>query len=223
MRRKYKIVATLLLLILFRLTFSFIVNDIVINNYERGIYDTSLIKTLYLFNFNQAYIPYYNEGNILYKEGNYVEALDRYSKSLEKHPPQSKVCDIRINQSLAMIKLIDSSDSESAYNLLEEAKRNLYMDNCASEASDDGKSDTAEELEDEIQELQDELNGSSSGTDSSDKNQDDEQQSEEEKEDYSDIEEALKEIEKNSASSRQSDLDLYKNWENTYYYKGKTW
>lgn len=110
----------------------------------------TLVKALYLFNFNQPYIAYYNDGNILYKTEKYDQAIKKYQKALTKNPPQKRVCDIRINLSLAIIKKIDYTNYETAFNELEEAKNNLYNNNCASATDSSGNSQDAEKLEEEI-------------------------------------------------------------------------
>lgn len=218
MKKTLKILSIILSLILLRLLISFTVNEIIKINYNNNIYNSHLVKTLYLFNFNQPYIAYYNEGNILYKTEKYDDASKKYRKSLEKNPPQSKVCDIRINLSLTLIKQIDSSNYKTVYNKLEEAKNNLYINNCASETDDSGYSNDAEKLEEEIKKLQSELNSSPSSNPSNDKDKEPE-----DKKDYSDIEEKLKEIEKDSNASRQSDMDIYENMGDYSYYSKKRW
>lgn len=220
MKKIFNLVFIILLVILIKLVLSFSINEITIWNYNNKIYNTILVKSLYVFNFNQPYIAYYNDGNILYKKENYNEAINKYNKALSKNPPQKKVCDIRINLSLAMIKNINSNEYKTVYDELEEAKLNLYNNNCANSVDNNGYSQDAEKLEEEIKELQNQLNSDSNTNTNKDPQ---EQEEPEDSEDYSDIEEELKEIERESNAKRQSDLSTYENFGDYSYYSGKRW
>lgn len=216
------IVIIILSAILFKLICSYAINEVIIHNYNNGLYNSALIKTLYKFNFNQPYIVYYNEGNILYKKENYYNATVNYNKALKKWVPKKKVCDIRINLALSMIKDIDpNASTQTIYDNLEDAKYVLYEDNCASPTDSSGRSQEAEKLEEEIKELQKNLSEKSSGGSSNDSDEDGEEENEE---DYEDIEEQLKEIEKEANASRQEDSTKYENMGGGYsYYNGKRW
>lgn len=220
MKKVLKVLFILVSVLLTKLVLSFSINEIIIWNYNNNIYNSTIVKSLYFLNFNQPYIAYYNEGNILYKKENYNEAINKYTKALSKNPPQNKVCDIRINLSLAMIKNINSKEYEEVYNKLEEAKNNLYNNDCASPTDNSGYSQEAEKLEEEIKKLQKQLNNTSGDGDSDDSQDEEEQDS---NEDYSDIEEKLKEIEKDANANRQSDLSIYENMGDYSYYDGKRW
>ncbi len=223
MKKTLKVVFIICLVVLIKLVLSFSINEIVIANYNKNVYNSSLIKSLYLFNFNEPYIVYYNEGNILYRTGKYSDAKEKYEKALKKRPSKKNVCDIRINLSLSIIKQIDSTDSKKAYEQLEEAKNNLYKDNCASASHDNGSSKDAEELEEQIEELQKELGDSSEGEEQDDQNKDNEDEENEGKDELQNLEEQLKEIEKEANADRQSDLDSYEAMKDTTFYSGKTW
>lgn len=222
MKKSLKILLIFLLAILTKLVISYATNEIIIINYNNNIYNSFLIKTLYFLNFNQPYIAYYNEGNIFYKTEKYDKALEKYNKALKKNPPQNKVCDIRINLSLSIIKQVDTSNYKKAYDQLEEAKGNLYNNNCASPTDDSGYSKKAEKLEQEIKNLQDQLNNSNNNNGGDDNNQNNEN-NEEEENNYSEIEEQLKEIERNSHANRQDDMNTYENMGEYSYYSGKKW
>lgn len=221
MKKTLKIFFAILLIILVKLLLSFTINEIIIVNYKNNVYNTNLIKTLYLFNFNQSYIAYYNDGNILYKNNNFEKAIDKYEKAIDRKPPQKKVCDIRINLSLAMIKTIDTTNSNDAFDKLEEAKNNLYNNNCANPTDDSGSSKEAEEFEEEIKKLEEQLENGTDDNSSSNDNQEDD--SNDEKDEYSDIEQEIKENEKKANSSRQSDITNYENLDDYEYYSGKRW
>lgn len=218
MKKSLKILLIFLCIILFKFITTYTINEIIIFNYNHNIFNSLLVKSLYIFNFNQSYIAYYNDGNILYQNQKYDIAIKKYQKALDKKPPQNKVCDIRINLSLSIIKQIDTSDYKTAFDQLEEAKSNLYNNNCASQIDNSGYSKDAEQLEEEIKTLQNQLNNSSN--DSQPDNDDDNNK---EEEIDSNIEEQLKEIEKNSNASRQSDIQDYENLGDYSYYSGKKW
>lgn len=209
MRRLLKVLLCLVILLLLRFFLSFVVNEYIIYNYNNKNYKSILINSLYILNINQPYIAYYNDGNISYRLNDYNDAIDHYEKALTKNPPKSKVCDIRINLSLAMIKNINTTDSQLISSYLEEAKKNLYQDNCADENSDNGKSKEAEKLEDEISKIQKQLDNSNKDNNSSS--------------DDSKIEEDIKKIQSNARSSREEQMSSYENLGKYSYYSGKPW
>ena len=216
MKKTLKIVFIILFIILIKFTFTISLNKIIILNYNKNIYNTNIIKLLYIFNWPQSYIVYYNEGNLLYKEGKYSLAITKYKKAISKKPPQNRICDVRINLSLSMIKQIKKDSSyKKVYQQLEEAKKNLYHNDCAHENNDNGYSKQAENLEKEIKELQAQLNNNDNNSDSKSET--------ETNENNSNVEEQLKEIEKKSGYNRQKDLTNYENIEDYSYYSGKKW
>lgn len=150
MKNFLKILLSLLILILVKLTFSFTVNEIIIANYDNSKYNDNLINTLYFINFPESYIAYYNHGNILYKTENYEEAISKFETALEKNPSQNRVCDIRVNLSLSITATINSNNPQESLSKLKKARMILYEDNCANEFDNNGKDEKAEKLEEEI-------------------------------------------------------------------------
>ena len=217
MKKILKLLLIPLLIILIRLTLSFIINEIIIYNYNNNKYNQSLIKTLYILNINQPYIVYYNEGNILFKNEEYSKAINKYEKALDKHPNKKRTCDIRINMSLAKIKNITTNDKKEMYDLLEDAKINLYNNGCANKDDDNGYSQEAEKLEKEIQELQDKIEN--------DNNNDNNQtnRNEPNREIDPSLEERIRQLQRESASSRSSDLRYYENINDYTFYSGRRW
>lgn len=203
MRKVLYILFCLLFIIFLRLFLSYFLNEFIINNYNKGIYNDYLIKVLYILNFNQSYVVYYNNGNIMYKKGKYDDALYYYQKSISKNPPNNKICDIRVNMSLTIIKNIKSNDNDYIYSQLEDARDNLYLNNCASKNDDNGKNKSAEKLENEIIKEIERLNNSSSN--------------------YSDIKNELKSIQNNAYSYREREMSEYENIDNYSYYSRKNW
>lgn len=210
-------------LILFKLIFTFTTNEIIISKYNNGEYKTGLINYLYFINYPESYIVYYNHGNLLYKDKEYNNAIQKYETSLEKNPPQSKVCDIRINLSLAMVAAIDESNPEEALKILKKARETLYEDNCANEQDNSGESETAEKLEEEIKELEKKTSGEDSGEeeqkDPSNPNQEQKEENNKEKE----IEKELENIQRDANNKRQESIEREDNFKEYEYNNGKRW
>ena len=221
MKRFLKILIIIFSVILIKLVLFTVLNETIKVNFHNGVYNSKLIKVLYFLNVNESYIVYYNDGNLLYKKNNYDEAIKKYDESLKRKPPKKRVCDIRINKSLAMVNRIKSKDNKTIYDELEKAKENLYEDGCANKEDDNGESEKAEGLEKEIQKLQDELDNSSSSDDSDDQNQTD--NSENENDDTKYVEQDLKEIQKEASQSREEDMKNSEYIGNFKYYSGKRW
>lgn len=220
--KKFLIIITIIIfIILLKFGLTFTLNEIIIKDYQNNRYDNNLINTLYLINLNEPYIVYYNHGNILYKEEQYNEAISKYEKALNKHPAEDRVCDIRINLSLSYIKTIDENNKTSALSTLNKAKNILYEDECASINDDNGKSEVAEKLEEEIKALEEKLkededpNGNGN-TPNNNGGQDDPNTP-------SNIEEQLRELQKQNQRSRQGDTDYYSNLDDYSYYTGQYW
>ncbi len=219
MKKILKFLIIVFLIIFIKLSFTYTINEIIIYNYKNDNYNATIIKTLYLFNFYQKYIVYYNEGNILYKTNNFKEAIEKYQISLTKNPPKNKICDIRINLSLSIIKNITGDNKTEILDYLNKAKNNLYEDNCASPIDNSGKSEDAEKLEEEIKQLEEQIKNNASSSPSSS----DQDEPQENDEDFNDIEEQLKENEQKANANRQNDLNIYENMGNHDYYSGKKW
>lgn len=219
MKKGLKYLELFLLLVTIKLIITFSYNEIIIHNYKNGNYHNNLYQILYFLNFYEPYIAYYNHGNILFQNNQYEEATKKYYQALQKNPPQTKICDIRINLSLAMIYQIDTTnDSKDVLEQLELAKNNLYENHCASPTNEEGRSQDAENLEEEIQQLEEQIQYSSSNNNTPTK----EEGNSSEKED-TDIEGKLKDNEKEANANRQSDLNSYENLGDFEYYSGKRW
>ena len=221
MKKILIILVVIFSILLLKFTATYFINEKIITDYNNEKYDTNLINLLYMLNFNESYIVYYNHGNLLYKEKNYEEAQAKYISSLNHHPTSKRVCSIRINLSLSYIATVDENNVEEALETLDKAKKVLYEDNCASEYDDSGKSSEAEELEEEIKQMEEQLKGNES-EDSNNNNNDNNNNNQEENQ-KDEIEEELKEIQKQSQSERGQNMDYYKDLEDFSYYTGKTW
>ena len=221
MKKTIKILLIIFIIVFLKLIYSYTVNSFIISNYNSDVYNTKIVKLLYFGNFPESYVAHYNEGNILYRKGNYKKALTKYKKALKKNPPKGKKCDIRINMSLSMLKLIDSNnDNKTILKELKEARENLYNHHCADENDDSGYSYEAEQLEDEIRKLEEQYQNQDGGGSGDDPNEDPNEDPDD-GDDYSEIEQEFKDKEKQNNSNRQDDLNEY---ENQYtYYNGDKW
>lgn len=221
MRKYLKISIIVFTILLVRSITIFAINRKIISNYDKEVYNNnSLINALYLLTFNNSYIVYYNDGNLLYNKNAYEEAIKKYDKSLSKHPPQKRVCDIRINKSLAMVALVDEKNKDKALEQLREARYNLYENGCVDPEYFNSYSLDAEKLEKEIKELEEQLQEQEEKQESNDDNQNGEEQEEDK---YQQIEEQIKKNEKKANESRQEQLNQDNNFGNYEYYPGKRW
>ena len=89
-------------------------NKHVVEEYLAGNYTVNENLLLSL-NIIEPYIAYYNNGNILYKNHLYDDAIQAYQDALDcPGIPQRRECSIRINLALAMIaNLPDDYDARS--------------------------------------------------------------------------------------------------------------
>ena len=224
MKNALKVTLVLFLLILIKLILSFTLNAIVIFHYNRGSYQKNLISVLKMINTNEPYIVYYNEGNIFYREKEYDKAISNYEISLKKNPPKSRVCDIRINMTLAMIENINFKGADyEILNALTKARENLYNEHCADKNDATGESKEAEELEDAIRDLEDEIENPSKSSSGDKDDEEEEKDSDEETKEEKDIEKQLEQINKEAQASRGKDMEQSKNIGNYQYYDGKSW
>ena len=216
--RKKIIFGIIFLLFLFGLRFFsvYLLNEKVILEYEKGNDPSSYINLLYTLNLNLSYIDYYNHGNLYYQKEEYENAIERYEIALTKNPPKKRVCDIRINLSLATVKLAIMKKDTS---YLKQAREILYQDDCAHEEDDTGSSKDAEKLEQEIKELEKNAVGEDPGN--PDPNEDPNPDSEIPNEEN--IEEQLKQEIIQNNQIRNENIQTWENLNNYEYYNGKSW
>lgn len=220
MKRFLKIIIVFILILLAKVSITFTINELVIQEYQKENYDTSLINSLYTLNLIEPYIAYYNHGNFLYQKEQYQEAQEKYQIALNNHPPSSRVCNIQINLTLSKVKQIDMSNPEKALEQLKNARNTLYENHCADAKDDSGESEQAEQLKEEIKELEKQLGGSGEEQDPNEKDPEkDEKEKENQKE--KEIEEKLKENRKEANENRQDTMNAYDDVD--YSYHGNPW
>lgn len=227
----------LLLLILIKLVATFIINEIFIQNYNKGKYDENSIKILSIINFPEGYVYHYNKGNILYQNEKYEEAIDEYYKALEKQPPKEKECKIRINLALAKLQeLRNNNDNEEDKNkniaILKSARGILCEKGCAGEKDNNGHSEEAEKLKADIDRKLKELEKDKDSEEDDDNEESDDEKDNNKKNNNQDnktkkAEEKLKEIQEQSLEERQKELEanerLFSGDSSSIFYDGKRW
>lgn len=191
-----------------KLFYSWSINEIIKKNYNQNVYDSILVKTLYFFNFNEPYIAFYNEGNILYRLGNYDEAINKYQEALHKTKQQDKICDIRINLTLAKYQKIDLN-STTAKEELENLKETLDLNHCLGNETTN--------LSQEISNIQNNLKQDNQ------KESDDDNQNNNSNEDNANLEKQLEEIERQAREDRESDMEFYEHLNDDIFYDGDSW
>ena len=143
-------------LVLFKFAFTYDYNEWVISKYEEENYDENF-SLLEVANFNEPYIVYYNNGNVMYKRQDYEEAIKYYETALEKDPPEGKECPVRINLALAKLALLGDDamapeNLEETIKVLKECLAILSEEECATDDGN-GHNNRAQRLYDEIKEM----------------------------------------------------------------------
>ncbi len=202
---------------------SFALNESLVANIDNGDYSDGLVKALYALNLEESYVVHYNDGIRYYKLANFKNSQAKFEEALNHNPPEDRICDVRINLSLSMLKQIKKDDL-NAGSKLQKAKEVLYENDCARESDDNGKSNEAEKLEHEIENLQKEQEDPSSDP-NSDPSQDPNGNPDDPTTniDIDNIEQQLKAEEVTALKGRQKQLGEYKEWSSGSYYSGKKW
>ena len=222
MKRRYVVIYVILLLILIKLLFSFIVNEVVVAKYKDSEYDIGLAKKLSMLNLVEPCIAHYNLGNIYYQQSEYKKAIEEYDKALKLFPTEKQECSIRINKALCIIKDIDIENKtvEKNIEILKNARKVLCENGCAHENDKNGHSKTAEELKAEIDKM---INKLENSKEEKEEKEDKEDKEEEQKQDKN-TEEKLKEIQKKARQEREESLqEINEISFQEYSYSGKKW
>ncbi|MBO4458422.1 MAG: tetratricopeptide repeat protein [Butyrivibrio sp.] len=154
-----------------------LVNRSFVKNYNSGVYDAKYEEKLLFLNFPESYVPYYNLGNMCYKNLNYPEAVGYYNEALKMHPPAAKECSIRINLALALCNTIDFTDLSSqdkidmALFVLYQARDTLLENGWAVDEGDNYRDKDAQQLKEDIDKMIEKLKNPES-QDEPDQNQD---------------------------------------------------
>ena len=171
------IISLLLLIAALFLGIKYIINENFISDYRKEAYAGLNEDALFIMNFPQSYIPYYNSGNAAYQNEEYDKAEEYYLDALKHSPPHRTdddyECNIRINLALSMLQQLDyNPDSDAAVEkLIEkliEARNVLTETGCANPNDDGGHNADAKQLKKEIDELIKKLQNPSGNQDNSD-------------------------------------------------------
>lgn len=217
----------LLLCCLVCLLINFFANERFVKNYEAGTYKENKLSAL---GFWEPYIFYYNEGNLCYQKGNYEEAIKAYQTALSRYPSKERECNIRINLALSMIAPMDSSqltgqELEQAIVTLKEAKEILCKQGCAAEDGN-GHNKEAQTLKEDIDRFLEELkNKQDANSKDPDKSDDPKKDTESEQplKDKENIEEQLKDIQRQSNEERNQALSAIEELTDFDFYTGRNW
>lgn len=226
MKRKIlTVIYVILIVIMLKLIYNTIANNILISKYNNGEYSEDNAKALTHFNFIESYIANYNYGNILYQKGEYDEAVKKYKQALEGIIPEKQECKIRINCALAICKTVslDENDQNSikeAIETYENAIEILTQEGCASKNNNMGHSQKAEQLRKDIQ---NEINRLKKLKQNDSDEDDEEQEDSNNNEKNETIEEKIQNIKENAIKDQREVEDKYKNYNKEYNKKDKNW
>lgn len=150
------------------------INHSFVSDYKKNVFAADKEKSLLNLNVPESYLPYYNLGNVAYKNGDYNGAIAYYNEALSHNPPKSRECDIRINLALSMVYTIDFNHLDSqdkvdtALIILYKARDILTEKGCAAENPEDAHNATAQQLKEDIDKLIDMLENPPEGGGSGD-------------------------------------------------------
>lgn len=209
-----------------------LMNASFLDKYDKGVYATKNEEKLKKVNVVEGYLPYYNLGNVYYKEEKYDDAIASYKKALEYHPSHGKECSVRINLALAMIKKIKfdaiatEKDRDRAIDQLLAARAVLCEEGCADADDDNGHSEEAEKLKKDIDDMIEQLKNppesdnqnqddqdDNQNQDNQDQNQD-QQQNQDQSQREKDIQDQLEKDRQQNQQERQQTQDEYNNEHN---------
>ena len=228
MKRKIIIaIYIIIILIALKLIYNIAIDSILISKYNSGEYNETYVKALSFVNFPQGYIANYNYGNVLYKNGEYEGAIEKYKQALNGIIPKYEECKIRINYALSICKTVqvDEKDKDSindAIEIYESAIEILTEKGCANIEDDNGHSKEAEQLKKDIQKEIDRLKKLTNSKDEKDKEKDKDNKNEKEKnkdKETETIETKIQEIKTNAMQEQREKESQYKNYGNYSYDK----
>jgi tetratricopeptide (TPR) repeat protein len=170
----YLCVSALLLILSLLLAFKLSKNHEFVQAYDNAEYLTGNEEKIMVINIPESYLPYYNLGNVAYKNTEYNSAVGYYSKALSLFPVGQKECDVRINLALAMCNTIDFTHLESqekidtALIILYKARDVLLENGWASDVPEEARNADAQKLKEDIDEMIKKLENPDGGTNNQD-------------------------------------------------------
>ncbi len=198
------LIYSVILIIFIKLLLNFVLNTSFIFLYNKGTYKTNILKPLKILNVFEPYIVYYNMGNSYYNNDEFLLAEKEYKKALEKNVPKKRVCDVRLNLALTMIREKENGTNYS----YDDIKKVLYEDDCAKPDEENGNDEASDELEKEISKKQKEEENKQG-------------------ENYEQEQEQIKKEQEEANKERQDEMDSYDSSDGDSYgnngYNGKKW
>ena len=217
-------VLVIISLFLFHLSIRYVINEAYISKSNKGYYNSSLVEQLFILNFPESYIAYYNKGNNLYNLEEYNDAILEYEKAL-KTVSKKRECKVRNNLSLSYMKILNLT-KEDLIDDIEYIQDILLVNNCAAKDLVSGKDSNSQEIYNELEKLKQEK--SSKGGSTGDKDNNKENQNNNNNEDDSkekELEEQLKEQQRQTQQDRNDKErdDINRKEDTRYQYKGKNY
>ena len=224
------IVLVIFILVTIKLFFSFILNGLFILKYNNGIYSDLELGLVGIINFPQSYVVNYNKGSVLYKNGKYEEAVEKYKEALNGFIFKEDECKIRINYALSICKTVsvDEKNQDSikkAIEKYESAVQILTERGCANKDDNNGHNKDAQQLKNDIQKEIDRLNKLLDNKDSKEDNKDDNKNDKEKdlEQKLQDIEDKIQEIKENALQDQKEVETKYQDRVFTYNKVERNW
>ena len=155
--KRYSLPILLLMIISFFFLSAWLYNLVYFIVYSNKNYPIAegFTETRFVMNVLEPYIADYNQGTARLMMGEYTRAESSFTESLQKSPPQAKLCKIYVNLSLSIELQGDTALQGSDYNKALEAYNRaesvLYSNGCAGKGSNsNGKDSKAEAAKERI-------------------------------------------------------------------------
>ena len=228
MKKVLVVIWAVLVIFFICLTVNHVSNEKMINNYENQVYEENKIT---LFGFFEPYIKYYNQGDILYQQGQYKQAEEQFRKALDNGIKGERDCKARINIALSMIADTDmdnitEDNVDDVISILEDARNVLTEKGCAHESDNAGHNSDAQQLKNDIDKFIEQLRNQENGGGGKDSDSDDPQNPEKDPtENFKEKEKKIKELIGEGQKERNRSLVDPEEFNNIFenYYDGPTW
>jgi tetratricopeptide (TPR) repeat protein len=164
MKKKIAIaILIVMILIIIKLFSNIAINCLFLTKYKLGKFSDFEPKVLGTTTILQSYVAKYNEGNVLYKKGDFEGAIEKYKTALERNILHDNECAIRVNYALSICKTVsvnekDENSIKSAIEKYKSAVEILEEEECAGKEGEKGHSKEAEQLKADILNEIDRLN-----------------------------------------------------------------
>ena len=153
MKKVFIVIYIIVILFLLHLSIRFMINEAYISKSNKGYYDSKLVDKLFILNWPQSYIAYFNRGNNKYYLEDYNGAIDDYEEAL-KRVNKSNICKVRNNLVLANLKIVEDNikNGKNCVEEFERIEKIILEDECAKEDGS-GKNEKSQVLYYELEDL----------------------------------------------------------------------